>query len=78
VFKNPQVIAREMVHEMRHPANGGATARLLGSPMKMSETPVTYRHAPPLLGEHTVVVLSEVLGLEDSEIRELIDLGVIG
>lgn len=77
VFNDPQVIAREMVHEMRHPANGGTTARLLASPIKMSETPVTYRHAPPLLGEHTVEVLSDVLGLNDSEIEELCDLGVI-
>ena len=78
VFNDPQVIAREMVHEMRHSANGGTTVRLLASPIKMSETPVTYRHAPPLLGEHTVEVLSGVLGLDASEIAQLSDLGVIG
>ncbi|MFQ5567709.1 MAG: CaiB/BaiF CoA transferase family protein [Paracoccaceae bacterium] len=78
VFNDPQVIAREMVHEMRHSANGGTTARLLASPIRLSETPVTYRQAPPLLGEHTVEVLSGVLGLGNSEIEELCDLGVIG
>jgi len=78
VFNDPQVIAREMVHEMRHSANGGTTVRLLASPIRMSETPVTYRHAPPLLGEHTVEVLSGVLGLDASEIAQLSDLGVIG
>ena len=77
VFNDPQVIAREMVHEMRHSANGGTNARLLASPIKMSETPVTYRHAPPLLGEHTVEVMSDILGLDDSEIGKLSDLGVI-
>jgi crotonobetainyl-CoA:carnitine CoA-transferase CaiB-like acyl-CoA transferase len=77
VFKDPQVIAREMVHEMTHSANGGTPARLLASPIKMSETPVTYRHAPPLLGEHTEEVLSGMLGLDESEIAELSDLGVI-
>lgn len=77
VFSDPQVIAREMVHEMTHSANGGTTARLLASPMKMSGTPVTYRHAPPLLGEHTAQVMSDVLGLDDSEIEELCDLGVL-
>jgi crotonobetainyl-CoA:carnitine CoA-transferase CaiB-like acyl-CoA transferase len=77
VFNDPQVIAREMVHEMRHSANGGTTARLLASPIRMSGTPVTYRHAPPLLGEHTVEVMSEMLGLDDSEIAELCDLGAI-
>ena len=77
VFNDQQVIAREMVHEMRHSANGGTTVRLLASPIKMSGTPVTYRHAPPLLGEHTVEVMSDILGLDDSEIEELSDLGVI-
>ncbi len=77
VFKDPQVVAREMVHEMKHSVNGGTTARLLASPIKMSETPVTYRHAPPLLGEHTVEVMSEMLGLNDTEIKELIDLGIL-
>jgi crotonobetainyl-CoA:carnitine CoA-transferase CaiB-like acyl-CoA transferase len=77
VFSDPQVIARKMIHEMRHSANGGTTVRLLASPMKMSETPVTYRHAPPLLGEHTAEVLSDVLGLGASEIEKLCDRGVI-
>jgi len=77
VFKDPQVIARKMVHEMRHSANGGTTVRLLASPMKMSGTPITYRHAPPLLGEHTAEVMSDVLGLGASEIEKLYDRGVI-
>jgi crotonobetainyl-CoA:carnitine CoA-transferase CaiB-like acyl-CoA transferase len=77
VFDDPQVIARGMVHEMKHPVNGGTTARLLASPMKLSGTPVTYRHAPPLLGEHTTEVMSGILGLDDSEIKKLCDLGVL-
>ena len=77
VFKDQQVIARKMVHTMRHSVNGGTPARLLASPIKMSETPVTYRYAPPLLGEHTAEVMSDILGLDDSEIAELCDLGVL-
>jgi crotonobetainyl-CoA:carnitine CoA-transferase CaiB-like acyl-CoA transferase len=77
VFNDPQVIARKMVHEMQHSVNGGTPVRLLSSPMKLSETPVTYRHAPPLLGEHTAEVMSDILGLDDSEIEELCDLGVL-
>jgi crotonobetainyl-CoA:carnitine CoA-transferase CaiB-like acyl-CoA transferase len=77
VFNDPQVIARKMVHEMRHSVNGGTPVRLLASPMKLSETPVTYRHAPPLLGEHTAEVMSGILGLDDSEIKKLGDLGVL-
>ena len=77
VFNDPQVIARAMVHEMKHSVNGGTMVRLLSSPMKLSGTPVTYRHAPPLLGEHTAAVMSDVLGLNDSEIKKLCDLGVL-
>ena len=77
VFNDPQVIARKMVHEMRHSVNGGTPVRLLASPMKLSETPVTYRHAPPLLGEHTAEIMSGILGLDDSEIKKLGDLGVL-
>lgn len=77
VFNDPQVIARGMVHQMRLSVKGGTTARLLASPIKMSETPVTYRRPPPLLGEHTAEVMSDMLGLDDSEIEELCDLGVL-
>jgi len=77
VFNDPQVIARGMVHQMKHAAGGGTTARLLASPIRMSGTPVTYRHAPPLLGQHTAEVLSDVLGLDDTEIEELRDLGIL-
>ena len=37
---------------------------LVGSPLKMSDTPVEYRLHPPLMGEHTEEVLRE-LGYED-------------
>jgi crotonobetainyl-CoA:carnitine CoA-transferase CaiB-like acyl-CoA transferase len=35
----------------------GATAKLVGSPIKLSATPVSYRLAPPLLGEHNEEIL---------------------
>lgn len=77
VFNDPQVIAREMVHEMQHAVNGGTIARLLASPMRLSETPVTYRHAPPLLGEHTNQVMSEMLDLGEAEVADLCERGVL-
>ena len=77
VFNDPQVIARGMVHQMRHSASGGTTVRLIASPIKMSGTPVTYREAPPLLGQHTAEIMSDILGLDDTEIEELCDLGVL-
>ena len=33
----------------------------------MSETPVSYRSAPPTLGQHTDEVLKEILGMDDNE-----------
>jgi len=67
---DPNTLAREMVVEMPHPKAG--SVRLIGSPMKFSETPVEYRRPPPLLGEHTEEVLRDVLGMPAEEIRALL------
>ena len=56
VFADPQVQAREMTVTLPHPST--ASLRLVASPMKLSLTPVQYRSAPPLLGQHTDEVLS--------------------
>jgi crotonobetainyl-CoA:carnitine CoA-transferase CaiB-like acyl-CoA transferase len=77
VFDDPQVKAREMVIEMDHPATGGKPAKLIASPIKMSATPVTYRLAPPMLGQHTDEVLREKLGLSDADIAALRGKGVV-
>ena len=60
VFAEPQVAAREMLIEMEHPTVG--TLPLVGSPLKFSQTPVTYHRPPPRLGEHTDEILKDVLG----------------
>ena len=78
VFADPQVKAREMVVEMDHPATGEAPVKLIASPIKMSGTPVRYRHAPPLLGQHTEEVLGEKLGLSADAVAALRDKGVTG
>jgi crotonobetainyl-CoA:carnitine CoA-transferase CaiB-like acyl-CoA transferase len=57
---DPQVTAREMVIEMDHPEAGPLKA--LGFPVKLSRTPASIRRPPPLLGEHTAVVLAEARG----------------
>jgi crotonobetainyl-CoA:carnitine CoA-transferase CaiB-like acyl-CoA transferase len=44
---------------------------MVGSPIKMSETGVSYRHAPPTLGQHTDEVLEEVLGMSSDDIAKL-------
>ncbi len=74
VFQDPQVLAREMVVEMPHPTAG--SVRLVGSPLRLSATPVAYERHPPLLGEHTDEVLAE-LGVAEEEIAALRADGVV-
>ena len=61
VFAMEQIKARQMEIEMPHPLSP-APVRLVGSPLKISETPVSFRRAPPLCGEHTEEILKELLG----------------
>ena len=75
VFADPQVRHRGLRVEVEHPVSG--TLPLLASPLRFSETPVDYRLAPPLLGEHTDAVLSELLGMGPGEIEQLRQAGVI-
>jgi formyl-CoA transferase len=75
VFAEPQVAAREMLVAMDHPVVGNL--QLVGSPLKLSETPVEYRLPPPGLGEHTSAILQELLGYTEGEIDSLKAGGVI-
>lgn len=74
VFANEQVQARGLQHDMPHPLAG--TVPQVASPMRLSETPVTYRQPPPLLGEHTQAVLADILGLDAQAIEALARQGV--
>ncbi|WP_447917892.1 CaiB/BaiF CoA transferase family protein [Achromobacter aegrifaciens] len=57
---HPQAQARQLRRDLPHPAGG--IAAVTASPLRLSASPVEYRRAPPLLGEHTEEVLREVLG----------------
>jgi len=73
---DPQAKARKSVWEVEHPTLGGVN--LLGSALQhLSRTPAAPQSHPPLLGEHTEEVLSEVLAVPDDEIRALIADGVV-
>ncbi|MBL0391958.1 CoA transferase [Ramlibacter monticola] len=69
VFADPQVRERGMVHEWEHPLSGALN--LVGSPLKLSGTPVRTDLPPPLLGQHTEQVLASVLGWDEERIRAL-------
>jgi crotonobetainyl-CoA:carnitine CoA-transferase CaiB-like acyl-CoA transferase len=75
VFADPQVKARGLRLDL--PNSLGSTTPQVASPLRLSETPVTYRNAPPLLGEHTEQVLSRYLNLSAEQINALRDAGVL-
>ncbi len=76
VFADPQVDHRGMHLKMPYPGSQSGEVDLIGNPIKFSETPVDYRHAPPTCGEHTDEVLQE-FGLSPEEIAGLKDGGAI-
>ncbi|MCC6075833.1 CaiB/BaiF CoA transferase family protein [Pseudomonas sp. GCM10022188] len=75
VFADPQVLARGLKVDLPHSLGG--TAPGVASPLRLSATPVEYRNAPPLLGEHTEQVLRERLSLDGEAIAALRAGGVI-
>ena len=75
VFSDPHVLARDLKIALPHPASG--SVNLIGSPIKMEKTPVSYRNAPPLLGSGTSNVLQKYLGLSNADLAQLHASGII-
>jgi crotonobetainyl-CoA:carnitine CoA-transferase CaiB-like acyl-CoA transferase len=73
-LSSPQTQARGMVTEAEHATAG--LLRMLGMPIRFDDATAAVRYPPPLLGEHTDVVLRE-LGFDDAEIEELQAAGAI-
>ncbi|MHA1544648.1 MAG: CaiB/BaiF CoA transferase family protein [Alphaproteobacteria bacterium] len=74
VFADEQIIHREMVRNLDHPLSGKVPQ--VATPIKYSKTELEYKIPPPLLGQHTVEVLTE-LGLNEEAIKALKDKGVV-
>jgi crotonobetainyl-CoA:carnitine CoA-transferase CaiB-like acyl-CoA transferase len=74
-FEHPQVKHRKMKVDLPHPQSG--TVPSVANPIKFSATPIDYRSAPPMLGQHTQDVLSLLAGLPEDEIAALRDKGII-
>jgi crotonobetainyl-CoA:carnitine CoA-transferase CaiB-like acyl-CoA transferase len=75
VFQDPQVRHRGLRLTLPHTAAGEAPA--VGSPIRLSDTPIRYTRAAPTLGEHTESVLRDTLGLTAERIAELRAKGVV-
>ncbi|CAB5682183.1 Formyl-coenzyme A transferase [Delftia tsuruhatensis] len=83
-FDDAQVRARSLrVEQERYPGaqppEGETINRVVttASPLRLSDTPTTLRHAPPALGQHTDEVLAERLGLDARQRQALRDQGVV-
>jgi len=76
VFKDPQIMARGMRLDLPHPLAGRVPQ--VGPPVKLSGTPLTPELPPPLLAEHTEMVLRQRLGIDAATIARLAAAGVIG
>ena len=75
VFEDPQVRHRDLRVDIPHPLGGSAP--VVRSPLRLSETPVDYRIAPPLLGQHTDEVLKGLLGKSDADVARLRSSGLV-
>ena len=74
VMADPHIRARALVVETDHPTLG--RIETLGTPLKLSDTPLTPGRSAPLLGQHTDEVLGDV-GLTVDEIAELRRVGAV-
>ena len=75
VVNNPQVLARNMIAEVDHPAIPGL--KFPNSPLKLTDSPATIRRVPPSLGQHNEEILIEA-GYPAEIIADLKERGVLG
>ena len=72
---DPQLAARELIVPLEHATAG--PIRVLGTPLKFSDTPASIRTPPPALGQHTDAILEKDVELSPAAIHELRRSGVI-
>ena len=74
VLTDPHLRARDMIVDVEYPVRG--TYQTVGSPIKLSDSPVTVQR-PPLLGEHTEALLGSLCGMTPEEVAKLKAAGVV-
>jgi crotonobetainyl-CoA:carnitine CoA-transferase CaiB-like acyl-CoA transferase len=75
VVNDPQVLARNMMVDIPHPKV--PDLRVPYSPLKLTKTPPSVRHHPPLLGQNNEEILLE-MGYSQKQISALREKGIIG
>jgi crotonobetainyl-CoA:carnitine CoA-transferase CaiB-like acyl-CoA transferase len=78
VFESDHVAAREMRIRLPHDSSATGFVDLIGNPLKLSETPVNYHKAPPILGEDTDHVLKMLFNFSDHDIGAMRASGLLG
>ena len=73
--EEPSLRQTGTVVEVDHPTRGKYLT--VGNPIKLSDSPTEVARSP-LLGEHTDEILSEVLGFDESRVRDLKNSGALG
>ena len=74
ILEDPHIHARQMVAELTHPEYG--PLKVLGIPVKLSETPGAVEKAPPKFGEHNPDVL-KMIGYSDKDVADFEKANVI-
>jgi len=77
VFEDPQIRHRGMRISLPHEQAANGSVDMIANPVNFSQTPVTYRHAPPVRGQHTDEILRDVLGMDTSEIESVRKTGAV-
>jgi crotonobetainyl-CoA:carnitine CoA-transferase CaiB-like acyl-CoA transferase len=75
VFDHPQIEPRELKKITEHSSAGQIP--LTGFPYKLSRTPAENHYPPPMLGEHNLEILSEILDYSQEDIDDFKERGVI-
>ncbi|MHA1114336.1 MAG: CaiB/BaiF CoA transferase family protein, partial [Alphaproteobacteria bacterium] len=73
---SPEVRARGMIHEIDHPVMG--RVEVVGSPIRLSETPVPPPAPAPILGADTETVLADILDMDPAAIATAREAGALG
>ena len=76
-FADPQAMARGSWVSQPHPLAPEGTVNTIANPIKYSQTEVAYQRPPPMLGEHSAEILSNLLGYSDETIDDLARRGVV-